>query len=118
MKWILSLLVSLLSFSAFAAITCGQALPANDPGFCGSFQSVAVCHCINESGLGEKVCKHMSMDTLYNLMIAKYKTQQKACDLQHDTTPQTCMDDWNCYRLGGKDSQGQACSSTGRVCPK
>lgn len=117
MKRILILFASsLLSFSVIAAdlhLSCPQALPSDHPGFCSSFKSVAVCHCV-ESGFPEGKCQNMS--TLYLLMIARFGSIQKACEYQHDTTTQICIDDWNCYRSGGRDSQGRLCSSTGNAC--
>lgn len=116
-----------LSFSCFASVSnsdqatstanyanCGQATSTDNPGFCKSFHDIAVCHCTS-SGLPSSLCNNISQ--LYDRMIAVYKTQQKACEYQKDTSVQTCMDDWNCYRLGGRDSQGRLCSSTGDVCP-
>jgi len=116
MKWIAVLLLSFLSFSTFAAnhdLACGQALPASDPHFCASFKSVAVCHC-TESGIPAGKCQNMN--NIYQLMINLYKTVENACAHQHDTSVQICIDDWKCYRNGGRDSQGRLCSSTGNAC--
>jgi len=113
-KSIVFLLLSLLSFSCFAAASsCSQAVPTNDPRFCPSFKSVAECHC-TASGLPKGMCQDMNL--LYDRMISIFGTLRKACEYQHDTDTQTCMDDWNCYRSGGKDSQGRLCSSTGKAC--
>ena len=109
-------LVYLFSFTSYAAssyLTCSQAAPTNDPSFCPSFKSVAICHCI-ESGIPAGKCQ--SMQYIYDLMIARFKSIQEACKWQHDTDMQTCIDDWNCYRQGGQNSQGQLCSSTGSAC--
>lgn len=116
MKWIFALFLSFLSFSSFAAplySNCPQALPTNNSGFCASFKSVAACHC-KESGLPDGTCQNMQ--TVYQLMIARFGSIKKACEYQHDTSTQVCVDDWKCYRNGGKDSQGNLCSSTGKVC--
>ena len=108
-KSILFLFLSMLSIASFAADStkCKQATPTNDPGFCTSFKSVAECHC-TESGLPKSMCQDMKQ--LYDRMISIFGSLQKACEYQHDTDTQTCIDDWNCYRLGGKDSKGQLCS--------
>jgi hypothetical protein len=114
-KSIIFILLSLFSFSCFAATpaTCSQALPTNNPGFCASFKSVAECHC-TASGLPRGMCTNMSL--LYDRMISIFGSIQKACEYQHDTDTQTCVDDWNCYRSGGNDSHGRQCSSTGKAC--
>lgn len=116
MKWTFLLILSLLSFSSFAADTftsCQQALPTNNANFCSSFHAVASCHCV-ESGLPQKTCQNMN--TIYQLMLARFGSIDKACEYQHDTSTQICKDDWSCYRLGGSDSQGRLCSSTGKIC--
>ena len=95
------------------ATNCPQALPATDPNFCSSFKSSAECHCVSH-GLPEGICSNMN--SLYDMLIIRFGTLNRVCEYQQDTTTQTCMDDWNCYRLGGTDSQGNACSSTGKAC--
>ncbi len=107
-------LMSLFSFSAFAT-SCPPATPTNDPGFCASFAVSANCHC-REKSPSPRICTNMTL--IYNLMIATYGSVQNACDLrvQRDVTQQECIDDWNCYLHGGVDSQGKACSGTGRAC--
>ena len=92
---------------------CPQALPTADAGFCASFKSVAQCHCTS-SGLPAGMCR--DMNSIYSRMVSIFGSQQKACEYQKDTTTQTCMDDWNCYRMGGKDSLGRLCSSNGNRC--
>lgn len=96
------------------ASNCGKAEPRNTPAFCASFKSIAVCHC-TQSGLPGAFCTDMKK--VYTRMITVYGTQQKACNNQRDTTAQDCMNDWNCYRLGGKDSNGWVCNGTGAPCP-
>lgn len=116
MKWIFALMLSLLSFSSFAAnmyLACPQALPTNHSDFCPSFKSVAKCHC-TASGLPERKCQNM--ENIYQLMIDRFGSVRKACEFQHDTSTQVCIDDWTCYRLGGKDSAGHLCSSTAKAC--
>ena len=92
---------------------CPHADPISSPNFCASFKSIAECHCI-ASGLPAGMCK--DMNAIYNRMLSVFGSQQKACDYQKDVSAQECMDDWNCYRLGGKDSHGNLCSSTGKAC--
>lgn len=94
-------------------LDCGKAPPPSDPNFCGAFRQIAQCHCTS-SGLPSELC--VNMDDLYDQMISIFGSQQNACSFQQDTPYQTCMDDWNCYRLGGKDSNGQLCSQTGKAC--
>lgn len=114
MKKILILIFSCLSFSCFAAkSSCPQAVPTNDPNFCFSFKSVAECHCTT-SGLPRGMCT--DMQKIWDRMISVFGTLKAACNYQTDTSPQTCIDDWNCYRIGGKDSRGRLCSATGKSC--
>jgi hypothetical protein len=115
MKWIFTLFVLFCSFLSLNASACEQALANTNPGFCSSFKSVAKCHCV-ELGLPKGMCD--DMNALYGRMMFLFgNSLQKVCEYQHDTTTQTCIDDWNCYRLGGKNSQGALCSSTGKACP-
>ncbi len=113
MKWIFALLALCYSFSAFAFSGCPQAVSDDNPGFCSSFKSVAECHC-KESGLPTGMCR--DMEALYKRMMSTFGSLQKVCEYQTDTSVQTCIDDWVCYRQGGRDSQGRLCSSTGRAC--
>ncbi len=118
MKKLFILALGLLSsacfaFSPVASFSCAQAVPTTDGGFCPSFKSVANCHC-QEQGMPAKVCQNM--DLLYNAMVARYSTLERACANQHDTSTQNCIDDWNCYRNGGTNSQGGLCSSSGSKC--
>jgi hypothetical protein len=98
---------------ASAPSRCAQSAPTTAPEFCSSFKSVASCHC-TESGLPSFACDSMSF--LYNAMVARFGTVERACASQHDTSTQNCIDDWNCYRLGGYNSQGGACGGTGGSC--
>jgi hypothetical protein len=93
--------------------SCGNALPTDHPGFCASFKAAAVCYCIN-SGLPSIMCQDMNM--LYARLESVFGSIQKACEYQKYTSPQDCMDNWNCYRHGKKDSRGRICSSTGLTC--
>ncbi len=96
-----------------AVLACGQATPTTDPNFCPTFKAVAQCHCVS-SGLPAGMCQDMSL--LYQRMVSMFGSIQKACEYQHDTSIQNCVNDWNCYRIGGTDSTGGLCSSTGRAC--
>ncbi len=102
-KFLVSLLCVVTSSSALAFVpatvqstfsSCPQAVSTTDGGFCASFKSVASCQCV-ERGMPSKACQ--SMDLLYNAMIATYKTVERACANQHDTSTQNCIDDWKCY---------------------
>ncbi len=92
---------------------CQQSLPANNKGFCASFKSIARCYCMS-SWLPDGMCK--DTNAIYNRMIGVFGSVQKACQFQKDTPEQNCMDDWKCYRLGGKDSHNKLCSGTGTAC--
>lgn len=109
---ITAVFVLFISFSSFA-LTCPQALPTNAGGFCQSFKQVAECHCV-EAGLPRGMCNNMK--TIYSRMIGIYGSVQRACAFQKDTSTQNCIDDWTCYRNGGKNSAGQPCSGTGQKC--
>lgn len=104
---------SFLPLSYGMHLMCPQALPIENPSFCTSFKTSASCHCV-EMGMPSGMCQDMNL--LYYQMIARFGSLEKACAFQHDTPQQTCIDDWNCYRHGGKDSQGNFCSSTGGSC--
>lgn len=113
MGLLLTLILSMVASSAIAS-KCERAKPTTHPEFCSSFREVTRCHCMES--LPKNLCSSMSMDTLYNLMVARFGTMEKACNQQKDTSPQDCMDNWNCYRNGGSNSQGGACSGTGKKC--
>lgn len=112
-KIIIGFALAIISGSVFAFDACPMALPTNDPGFCASFQSVAQCHC-NETGTPKAICS--SMERIYIGMIARFGSVQRACEYQHNTSTQDCIDDWTCYKNGGTDSQGRMCSSSGNKC--
>lgn len=95
----------------FAA--CANAVPTNDVNFCSSFKTVAICYC-TASGLPSGMCQNMN--SLYDRMMTVFGSLQKACEYQRYTTVQDCMDNWNCYRLGGIDSRGRSCNSTRKAC--
>lgn len=60
--------------------------------------------------------KCINVEKIYGRMLNIYTTLEKACKFQRDTSAQNCIDSWNCYRLGGVNSQGELCSSTGNAC--
>ena len=110
MKQFLIILMSLASFQMFA---CTNALPTDDSNFCSSFKSAATCYCI-AAGQPSRQCE--DLDVLYGRMIYVYKTLEKACNHQTQTSVQNCIDNWNCYRNGGIDSEGRSCSGTTLSC--
>ena len=85
------------------------------PAFCqpsgaGSFEAAVQSCC----PLGK-----LPMQQIYNLMIGTYGTLQNACVKnaeQYGGTVQACIDQWNCYWLGGKDSEGNLCDGNGQPC--
>lgn len=109
----LFLINSSIVLAATDLSSCPKAMDTNNPGFCASFKTAAICHCTS-SGIPAGMCQDMK--ALYDRMIGLFGSMEKACRYQKDTTPQNCIDSWNCYRKGGKDSQGRACSSTGNPC--
>lgn len=130
MKNVISFLMLVFGFSCFVAsamesqsllqsslvmtpAACPLAVPTTASNFCSSFKSVAACHCLEKS-IPPVVCQDMGK--IYAEMMAFFGSLKAACALQKDTPPQTCEDDWNCYRNGGRNSQGALCSSTGSVC--
>ena len=106
-------LMCCFTLSTWAA--CTPAAPTNTSNFCQSFKTVAPCYCA-ANGVPSIVCNNMSMELLYKRMISYYGSLGQACHGQKNTTPQDCLNNWNCYRLGGKDSQGRLCSGTGKAC--
>jgi hypothetical protein len=124
MRKIITLFLCMLSFTCFAApknnshsqasfSSCPQAVATTDSTFCGSFKSVAYCHCMEGIGSPD-ACS--DMNEVYQFMIDYYTTLENACHNQTDVDYQTCVDDWNCYRNGGTNSQGGLCSATGSAC--
>lgn len=109
---IFAVLLCFYSLGAFA-LACKNAVPTNDPSFCPSFKTAATCYC-SASGVPTIMCQDMTK--LYNRMLSVFGTLEKACGFQKYTSIQDCIDNWNCYRSGGKDSQGRLCASTGRSC--
>lgn len=110
MKRILSILF-LVATSPLLA--CPKALPTNNESFCSSFKAVATCYCTS-SGLPSNLCQDIKV--LHQRVIAIFGSLQKACEHQHYTPTQDCIDNWNCYLYGGIDSRGRLCSATQRAC--
>lgn len=107
-------LICMFSSACFAAQTaCPPSAPTNSTGFCATFKQSAECYCTS-SGLPRGMCG--DMNKLYNRMVGMFGTLQRACEFQHNTSTQACIDDWNCYRSGGNNSQNEPCSSTGNAC--
>jgi hypothetical protein len=102
----------LLSFLSFIPSSFCLALPPDNPAFCASFQAEAKRHCVS-SGLLPFMCNNMNF--IYDSMIARFQSQQKACEYQKETSTKDCMDGWDCYRLG-HDGQGKLCNSAGKPC--
>lgn len=111
-KKMITLAVCLFSISSFAMVACTSALPTTHPGFCASFSTAASCYCSNT--LPKKMCENV--EQVYKIMIARYGSIDTACKFQRETSAQTCIDDWHCYRKGGQDSLGGLCSGTGKSC--
>lgn len=99
--------------NAAEALACQGALPTSDANFCATMKQSAQCHCVS-TGLPQSVCQDIGQ--LYARLISVFGTLERVCAYQHETSKQECIDDWNCYRLGGVDSHGALCSSTGAAC--
>lgn len=109
LKTLTAALLFIFSVSTFA---CINAQPTNDVNFCASFKVAATCYC----SLSAPPVMCQDMNAIYNRMISVFGSLQEACRFQRYTSMQDCIDNWNCYKLGGKDSRGRVCSSTGQAC--
>jgi hypothetical protein len=107
------IIVGLTLFFNINVFSCPMALPTDNVNFCSSFKTAAICHCTS-SGLPSGMCQ--DLNALYSRMISIFGSLKKACEYQKHTSTQDCIDNWNCYRLGGVDSQGKLCSSTKLPC--
>lgn len=114
MRKLLIVWLSVCSFACFSEMTatCPMATPNIQPGFCTSFKAAAQCRCM--SALPQGMC--LNMKSLYDRMLALYGSVRRACESQHDTSVQNCLDAWNCYRVGGMTSTHELCSGTGSPC--
>jgi len=104
--------ILLLLLISSVGVACPQASPTNAPNFCATFRVAAKCHCA--TGLPAAMCEKMTY--LYQRLLVVFGTLEKACEYQHDTTKENCMDSWHCYLYGGKNINGNLCSGTGRAC--
>ena len=100
-------------FFSISSFACPRAVATDDVNFCSSFKSAATCYCTS-SGLPAGMCQDMNQ--LYLRMLSVFGTLQRACEYQTSTSPQDCVNNWNCYLHGGVDSTGKSCSSTQRAC--
>lgn len=110
-KYILACLT--LTTSVSFAVNCPFATDSSDAGFCQSFKAAAECRC-GASGLPKGMCTNMSL--LYTRMISMFGSLERACQFQHDTPTETCLEDWQCYRYGGTNARNELCSGTGLAC--
>src|SRR5580693_2747985 len=124
MKQIFVFILAFFTISAFAVTNkvtpvnnvalpedCKKADPIDSPTFCTTFEAAAKCYCRNASPI-PAACK--SASKVYEYMLSVHHGNlEKACkyaaDHQPGTTPQECIDDWNCWRSGGRDSNGKLC---------
>lgn len=113
MNKLLSIMLALFFSTAVFAGSCPLASDTNTATFCSTFKTSAGCFC-SQNGYPNGICSNMTL--LYNAMLARFGTVLSACQHQTNTPVQTCVDDWNCYMKGGKDSQGRLCSNTGKAC--
>ena len=95
------------------ATACPLAEDITSANFCNSFRYVAQCHCMAH-GLPSRLCNDMS--GVYQRMLIVYGSLEQACLHQTDTSPQNCINSWNCFRHGGTSSDNQLCSGTGAAC--
>ena len=102
-----------LCFFNINTFSCSIAAPTDSLTFCSTFKVAATCYCTS-SGLPSGMCQ--DMNALYNRMMIVFGSLQKACDYQHYTTPQDCVDNWTCYLRGGIDSRGRLCNGTKQPC--
>ncbi len=100
-------------FSASTLFACPMATPPTTAEFCSSFKVAAQCHC-STSGLPVRMCQDMNI--IYERMLAVFRDVKKACEFQHETTAQNCIDSWHCYRNGGVTSNNEPCNGTGAAC--
>ena len=132
MRKIITSFLCVLSFSCFAVShpiiqytngppdICAKVLPIS-ANFCPKFKEIAQCHCIHDGGLPAGMCQ--DMNTIHKRMLAAFGSQEGACKWQEQhgtpakTSYQECMDDWNCYRLGGAQG-GLVCRSEDTAHPE
>jgi hypothetical protein len=105
--------VTLMWCFSISALACPNALPTDDVNFCASFKTAASCYC-SDQGVPFGMCQDMHV--LYNRMMVVFKTIDRACEFQHYTSKQNCIDNWRCYLAGGTDSTGRSCGATQLPC--
>ena len=104
----------LLTTSSFALnLSCPQASTSGNSEFCSSFKRTAQCYCTS-AGLPAGMCNDMGV--IYKRMVTLYGSVERACKFQRQTSTQECLDDWHCYRSGGRNSGNELCSGTGNSC--
>ena len=102
------IIAAFLCFFSVSGFACTNALPTDDDNFCASFRAAGVCYC-TASGVPAGLCQ--DMNALHSRMVIVFGSLQRACEHQSYTTPQDCVDNWNCYLHGGVDSQGRVCQA-------
>ncbi|MES2216989.1 MAG: hypothetical protein V4501_01115 [Pseudomonadota bacterium] len=119
-KKIMVLWLCFISCSSFAMLrhSCPQAPATTSGDFCSGFKASGYCHCIEE-GMDGAVCENMPQ--VYQLMMDNFHNSlAEACEfgesVEGGVPRQVCIDDWNCYRNGGANSDGGSCQSTGAAC--
>jgi hypothetical protein len=111
MKKIVAILLSCLSLSSYA---CNDAADTSSSNFCPTFRSSVYCYCTDVWKMPGTLCQ--DMNRVYSMMVDTHGSLERACEFQKNTPKQRCIDNWNCYHNGGRDSHGALCSSTGRSC--
>jgi len=110
-QYILGCILTTVSFAV--PTFCSYATPSSETTFCDSFKLAAECRCV-ASGLPKGMCSNMEL--LYSRMVSMFGSLERACQFQHDTSLEECMEDWQCYRYGGTNGHNEPCSGTGRAC--
>lgn len=83
--------------------------------FCSGFKKVVTCECDKMAPFNiHYFCRSMSV--IKNNMDRYYGGVAKSCKQQKKAPYQDCMDHWNCYLHGGRDSKGHLCNSSGKSC--
>ncbi len=113
LRMIKKLLATSIYFFSISGFACTNAQPTDSVQFCSTFKAAATCYC-SASGLPGSMCQNMK--ALSARMIIVFGSLQKACEHQHYTSAQDCVNNWNCYLQGGIDSNGKLCSSTQQPC--
>lgn len=107
------ILIATMIYWTLPATACTNSFPPDDVRFCPSFKAAATCYCTS-TGLPAFLCQ--DMNSLYNRMMLVFGSLKRACEYQHHTSTQDCVDNWTCYLRGGIDSRGRWCNLTQRAC--